>query len=405
MVMAGATSDSEPRRFFMRRWIHTLTALLILAAVPTLALSPGNDVMVPAAGRNAPWVTDLYVMNPGTSAVNVTVYWLKRGEAHPSPSVSISFLLAAGETEVMDDVILNDFGITKGDGAFLVQTSGGDVIVNSRIYATDGSATFGQGFEGVPAWALTQEDDSTDVVGLTQGFGFRTNVYAIAGSEGASIDFGLMDPTGAEIGTAELTLGAYEPYLKRITRLFSGLGNFRDGTLHVEVTSGSAVAGASKVDEMSDDPTTLEPALAGGGGIDGTYQFAIYDSIDFASGGNIVISGGDVTFISGTYINYDKGSDPEEPDCPVIFQFDLEDSVPVEDFDPATGGVTFVEDYTPDSGVLTFTFEFTVENNQSIEGTVAAEGEDFPSDPDPEFDESGCNGAFPDLDLLGGKSD
>jgi hypothetical protein len=44
--------------------------------------------------------------------------------------------------------------------------------------------------------------------------------------------------------------------------------------------------------------------VSGSGGIDGTYQFALYDSLLFAAGGNIVISGGQVTAIVGTYFNW-----------------------------------------------------------------------------------------------------
>jgi hypothetical protein len=382
----------------MTRKLLTSIFLMALAAAPALALSPGDFVIVPAAGRGAPWGTDLYVMNPGTATVDVTVYWLVRDQANPSPA-SISFSLPGGETEVLDDVIFNDFGLSEGNGAFLVVADGGEVIVNSRIYASDGTATFGQGFEGVPDWAATPAGSATDVVGLGQNSSFRCNVYATAGETGAVINFSLHDPQGAVLASVGLALDPWEPYLKRVNQLFPGLANFGDGTLHAEVTSGLAVVGASKVDNASTDPTTLESAATGGGGggIDGTYQFALYDSRLFAAGGNIVISGGQVTAIVGTYFNWDK-LDGTEPACPLLFQWGQGlTPAPVADF---ADGVTFSDSYQPsDSGVMTWTVEFVPGDGPSLEGQVTAVGSEFSGQ------DAGCNGDFPALVLHAGKTD
>jgi len=359
----------------MTRRLLTSIFLMALAAAPAVALSPGETVIVPAAGRGAPWVTDLYVMNPGSATVDVTVYWLVRNQANPSPA-SISFSLPGGDTEVLDDVIFNDFGLTTGDGAFLVIADGGEVIANSRIYASDGTATFGQGFEGIPDWAATQSGSSTDVVGLTQNAGFRSNVYATAGPDGALIQFSLRDPQGAELAAASLALESWEPYLRRVNQLFSGLANFDDGT----------------------DPTTLESAATGGGsGLDGTYQFALYDTLLFAAGGNIVISGGQVTAIVGTYFNWDK-LDGTEPACPLLFQWGQGlTPAPVADF---ADGVTFADSYQPSgSGVMTWTVEFVPGDGPFLEGQVTAVGSEFSGQ------DVGCNGDFPALVLYAGKTD
>jgi hypothetical protein len=383
----------------------------MLVTAQALALNSGDDVLVPAAGRSEPWVTDLYVMNPGSTTVSVTVSWLIRGQANPDPD-TINFELRAGETAILEDIILDEFGFSGGsnaNGAFRVEASGA-VIVNSRIFSDDGTATFGQGFEGVPDWAATQAGQSTDAVGLTQGFGFRSNVYALAGPDGASISFSLLDPSGATVATTTLSLAAYEPYLKRVNQLFSGLENFANATLHAQVTSGSAVIGASKVDDASTDPTTLESAAtSGGGSIDGYYHFGLYDSELYASGGYIQILGGLVDDIWGTYINYDKVEDGV-PVCPLIFPWGEEFFInfapmPVEDFDPANGGVTFTEVYD-DGSSMTYTVEFTVEGNVGLEGSVTAVGEGFSSEPDEcGYVDSGCNGTFPVLVLSGGKTD
>ncbi|MCU0303228.1 MAG: hypothetical protein MUC56_04110 [Thermoanaerobaculales bacterium] len=383
----------------MRRLITALFVLvLVAAAAPSFALLGGTDIIVPAAGRGAPWGTDLYIANPGDTTVTGSVYWLVRGQANPNP-ISVAFTLAPGETAVFTDIINASFGLTTGNGAFRV-TASDVVVVNSRIFASDGSSTFGQGFEGVPTTAATQTGGTATVVGLSYNSAFRTNVYATAGAAGATASASLLDPEGNSIATANLTLGAWEPYLRRVDQLFTGVANFDDATLSVEITAGSAVFGASKVDNASTDPTTLESdaTTAGSGSVDGTYQISIYDSAFFAAGGNIVIDSGVVTQINGTYFNWDKLSGGE-PACTLQFLWGIGMSpTPLADF---ASGVTFSDSYTSTgSGVMEWTVTFTVSANMAIEGTVAAVGSDFTAP-----DELGCNGAFPALVMSGGKTE
>ena len=381
----------------MRRLIIAFVVLALVATVaPVFALNSGTDIIVPAAGRGAPWATDLYIANPGDTTVAGSVFWLVRGVANPNPA-SFDFSLAPGETGIFEDVILSEFGLASAGGAFRVMADD-TVIVNSRIYASDGTATFGQGFEGVPVPAATQTGGTATVVGLSSNASFRTNIYATAGANGSTMELSLLDPDGTSFATANLVLAAWEPYLRRVDQLFTGVANFDNATLVADVTAGSAVAGASKVDNESTDPTTLESdATAGGSGsVDGTYQISIYDSALFASGGNFVIDEGIVTQINATYFNWDKleGGDPA---CTLQFLWGLGMSpTPLADF---ASGVTFSDSYaSTGSGVMEWTVTFTVEDNLVIDGTVAAVGSDF-TDPD----ELGCNGTFPSLPLRGGK--
>jgi hypothetical protein len=178
------------------------------------------------------------------------------------------------------------------------------------------------------------------------------------------------------------------------------VANFDNATLVVDVSFGSVVVGASKVDNASTDPTTLESDATTGGSasVDGTYQISIYDSALFAAGGNFVIADGIVTEINGTYFNWDK-LDGGDPACTLQFLWGLGLSpTPVADF---ASGVTFSDSYaSTGSGVMEWTVTFTVNSNMEIDGSVAAVGSDFSAD-----DELGCNGTFPALVLKGGKTE
>jgi hypothetical protein len=399
-MVRAAIVQIGPKEAAMRRLVTTLIVLaLVASAAPAFALLPGTDIIVPAAGRGGPWITDLYVANPGETTVTGTIYWLVRNQANPSP-VSITFSIEPGATNVYEDIIFEEFDLESAGGAFSVVASG-PVIVNSRIYATEDAATLGQGFEGVPVPAATQTGATATVVGLTFTSAFRTNVYGTAGADGAMLEMALLAPDGTVIADgATMTIEAWEPFLSPVESIFSGVSNFDNATLTVDVTAGDAVVGASKVDNTSTDPTTLESdaTAAGSASVDGTYQVALYDSALFAAGGNIVIDEGIVTQINATYFNWDK-LDGGDPACTLQFLWGIGMSpTPLADF---ASGVTFSDSYTSTgSGVMEWTVTFTVENNVVIDGTVTAEGSDFTL-----AEELGCNGTFPPLNLKGGKTE
>ncbi len=386
----------------MRRWIPVLSCIIIASmAMPALALNPGDDVLVPAAARAGAWITDLYVMNPGDTTVNGNVYWLDRNMANPNPT-GVAFALEPGETMVMADVINSEFGKEEGAGAFHV-VADGDVVVNSRIYSSDGTETLGQGFEGVPAAAATKTGETTSVVGLGINAMFRTNFYALAGANGATMQVVLMDPAGDELASSALVLDAYEPYLQNANNLLNA-GNFDDGTLSVTVSAGSAVVGASKVDEESGDPTTLESSTPlGVSSVNGTYQIAIYDSEGFATGGNVVISDGEVVALNSTYTNWDKDEDSDGNfDCTMLFLMGA--GLPVTDLADFATGVDFTDSYAATgSGDFAWTLFLEASDGMSISGAIDAVGSNFPASTDPLEDQSGCNGEYPTMTILGGK--
>ena len=388
----------------MYRFVICLVAAVVLIAGPASALNPGTDVFVPAAGHSegsgsSLWLTDLFVYNPGDATVSVTVAWLPRGSDNSIPA-STTFDVAPGATLVLDDVVLQTFGVDGTFGALRV-TAATMVVVSSRVYNDQGqSGTLGQGFEGVPASAELAAGDTTEMVGLSQDSGFRSNFGAVeTAGTGSTVRFTLLDTTGATVATRDYNLQPYEPILPSITEL--GGGSFADGTLRAEVVSGSAIVFASKVDNTSGDATTLEAWWQGGGGVAGagTYQFAIYDTALFAAGGYMTVTDDQVTALVGTYFNWDKVDAQQQSVCQWLFPFgDLISSVAVTEF---ASGYTWQETYT-ELGTMTWTLTFAMgSDGMSFEGTMDATGSDFPTD---DAVLNGCNGDFPTLTIRGGLS-
>ncbi len=128
---------------------------------------------------------------------------------------------------------------------------------------------------------------------------------------------------------------------------------------------------------------------------DGTYHFAVYDSLAFASGGNLVIADGVVEAINGTYFNFDEVDGGGDSECTLFFLWGPGlNPTAVDDF---ASGVQFVDSY-PDGSEMTWTLSFSIEDNVGFSGTLSAAGASFTGA------DFGCNGSFPTLIIEGGKS-
>jgi hypothetical protein len=385
----------------MHRLITVFACFALLTASSALAISPSDDLLIAAAARTSRWTADMYITNTGGTDVTVSVMWLERGQANPTP-VTRTFELDAGQTLVLNDVIANNFGMNSATGAFRITAPGGEVTANLIVYTGAGSpdGTYGSGFEAIPASSATS-DGVTTLSGATLNDSFYTNVFATAGANGVTMNLDLLDPDGDSLGTTvQLELDPYEPWLSAVSDLWN-VGNFDDGTVRASVTEGSMVMLGSKVDRLSKDPTTLEQAFgAGGGSVDGIYQFSIWDG-SFAAGGEMIINNGVVEAIYGTYMNEQKVDGQGEPECGYVMLWGHDfSSAPVEDF---ASGFEFTDDmyheqYWPEGGDIHWTVTFSIDDNIGFTGTIGAEGSDFIGA------DTGCNGVFPQLVLYGGKS-
>ncbi len=266
----------------MRRWIG-LFVVVVMVAVPTLAMHPGTEIVIPAAGRGngaggSLWVTSLNVLNPGTTDVEVTIAWLVRNNPNSTPQTTTR-VVPAGSALVLDDAILDLFGMQSAGGAFLL-TADSPIVAAAGIFNRAGGKEFGQGFEGMPTAVAIEAGQTTHTVGIANNGDYRTNFFIADGSgNGTEVLVEVVDGDGVVVGSRTYTLGANEPILKGVSDLVAG--NVDSGMLRFTVNSGKAFVGSSRVNQGTGDPLTLSAWWqCGGGGESSGYAPASLAGLD-----------------------------------------------------------------------------------------------------------------------------
>jgi hypothetical protein len=257
-----------------------IVSMMAATASVAVALNPDDELWIPAAGRGPGssgsfWMTDLYVMNIGPESVTVEISWLER-DADNSDAESVEFEIGAEGTLVLEDVISTVFGEETASGAFHVEvveeepgkslaTDEERLIASARIYNLNGDETFGQGFEGIieDAAISADDEDPTHAVGVSDNGAYRSNWYGLniaVDDEDLPVEaevlVEVLDLSGEVLASATFTMAPYAPLLRPVADL--GAGDFDNATLRFTMLEGEGIFGASKVDELSNDPTTLE---------------------------------------------------------------------------------------------------------------------------------------------------
>jgi len=368
-----------PARFSRRPWAAGIRALLWLVAVPSAtALSPGTELLVPAAARTGPWTTDLYLLNLSDRTTEITLEWLVRGQPNPDPAL-VRLSLSGNESRVLEDVVRTGFGLERGRGALRIVSSA-DIVATCRIYAADDNGTYGQGFEAVRAEDATGAGTWTHVLGLSSTDDFRANVYAVAGADGATVQLALIDPAGSQVAETELTLGTHEPYLEPLTTVFP-IEVLDQATLLVHVTAGSVVVGASKVDNITSDPTTLaswvpgvvDPLMAGS-------YFGVVSEPDSAASGGVTVRLDGSGHVVGIELSYPSAT------CSALLTAGQDLSATPLSLSELAAGHGFVSTY-PGGGTMEWSLRLEAQaDGPNLAGSLTATGSGWTGDLSP------CNG-------------
>jgi hypothetical protein len=245
----------------MHAWTRWLAVALVVGSsvVPVGALTPGTDLVIPAAARGdgeagSVWISSLYVSNPGDAPATVSLFWVHRSAALAAPD-PVTFDLQPGTTEVLDDPILELFGLDEATGAFRVQADR-EVVVSSAILNRAGGVEFGQGFEAVAVDMAIRPGNPGTAVGVTHTDAKRSNVYLmdVSGS-GSFATVEVFDADGVLQARRDFGLGPWQPVLQGLDVL--DVVDLAAGTVRISVAAGAVVGGVSRVDNLSGDPVTF----------------------------------------------------------------------------------------------------------------------------------------------------
>lgn len=280
---------------------------LLAAALPALAVAPATDVYLPSVGHAqgacpggicSQWRTDAWIFNPGTTAATVQIYFLQRDHENTAPTPQ-TVTVAAGETKEYVDIIYSLFNLDGVYGA-LRFVSNVEVVVTGRIYdenvqTNKGTGTAGQFFAGMSSQSAIGSGESTELVGLAQDSAslWRSNFgFVETAGASATLEVKRLDATGATLATKTYSLRAREPQQFAITDIGGPLGTNQRVTIKVTGGSGRVLAFASRLDNRTGDPSTVEmttkPAVA-------AHTTGRFDGIVLTPDGTLVDGGVELT--------------------------------------------------------------------------------------------------------------
>jgi hypothetical protein len=365
----------------MRKTLAVL--FMVMVAGSALATVPGVDLYVPAVGHGtgavsggvaALWRGDVWVFNPSTTqSATVDIFLLLRNQANPNPAVR-RITVTAGETRYLPDIVFNNFGLDGTYGGLRI-VSNIPVVVSGRSYDANvtvvnkGQGTVGQFFSGVPASLAIGLGESTDIIGLDQD-GFQTSGLwrsnlAFVETTGNPVDLTVsrIDSNGTQVGSITQHLEGRQ--VSQINYVITTIVNTTDTNQRIRVTvtggSGRVITNASRMDNRTGDPATIESVMVY---MSGRFEGVVLD----ASGGTRVdgglqlqIGGGAVTTYSGV-TGIPCGADSYTLD----FSPDSGTSIPIN---AAGTFVTTVSIPYTDLSTTIFTTNWTLTGARAKDGT------------------------------------
>ena len=365
----------------------TLLALfMVMVAGSALATVPGVDLYVPAVGHGlgvvsggvqAWWRGDVWIFNPSaTQSATVDIYMLLRNQGNPNPA-SRRITVNPGETRYLPDIVYNTFGLDSTYGGLRI-VSTIPVVVSGRSYDANvtvvnkGQGSAGQFFSGVPASLAIGLGESTDIIGLDQD-GFQTSGLwrsnlAFVETTGNPVDLTVarIDSNGTQVGSITQHLEGRQ--VSQINYVITAVVNTTDTNQRIRVTvtggSGRVITNASRMDNRTGDPATIEMV---GGGREGTYVCKV-DKTSFDTPITLTVAGGAVTAFDATILFTDE----DVPSCTGGELLQLAGPLPQAVFYDETGAFSFVVS-DPDVGGVGVSLQLsgTITVTGHLTGTAA----------------------------------
>ncbi len=223
---------------------------------PVIASLPGQG------GTN--FVTDVRVLNTGSSVATVTIDYYREGAGgQSSPTASATVPIAAGEQLVVADIVVNVFGLSAEKGGVII-TADQPITAGARIYNDQtgaGEGTLGQYQAGL---VLSHGWPAGNVIFLENvaagtGAGFRSNIgWFNPNPSAVEVTFTASDTSGSMIDSITATAGPFEMQQANVGALFSGLGDYGDHYISYSTTGGQNLfVYGSVVDNVNGDASYI----------------------------------------------------------------------------------------------------------------------------------------------------
>jgi len=273
-----------------------LIAALVALALPGFSLFRAGDIVFVLAAANAPggggtyWNTDVWVTNPNTVNVYLTIEFLPSGIGGNAANriyMDWASPIAPLATLHIPEIVKTHFSANGTSGAFVfygetIDGTAANILVNSRTYTPMdindlAKGNYGQGIPGTPWYYYidpaydTEKYDAHWIFGLDQTSAYRSNVGFVNGSQDVTINvkLELYDSAGAKVGeSAVRDLGPLAHF--QIPAILSANFGITDGSnysLKVTISStapenpvfpAALFVYGSKVSNGTGDPTYLE---------------------------------------------------------------------------------------------------------------------------------------------------
>jgi hypothetical protein len=204
------------------------------------------------------WVTDLRIFNAGTAQTPATLTFYPMG--NPSAAMTREITLDGGEIEVLNNVLVNTFGVTTTAGGSIVITTPEEtsLTATARTYNQTANGTYGQYIPGVTvAESIGVSDRALQVLQVEQSTRFRTNIGLNETSgKPVTVEVSLITPDS--LSTPVVTLGLQANEFRQVGLVEFGLPDaVYNGRVTVKVIGGEGrvTAYGSAIDQITQDPT------------------------------------------------------------------------------------------------------------------------------------------------------
>ncbi|HEX6085668.1 MAG TPA: hypothetical protein VF266_14150 [Thermoanaerobaculia bacterium] len=204
------------------------------------------------------WVSDLRVFNAGDTATPATLTFYPMG--NPAGAIAREITLAPGEIEVLNNVLVNLFGLTTDAGGSIVITTPAETALTAtaRTYNQTSSGTYGQFIPGVTvAESISVDDRALQILQVEQSSRFRTNIGVNETSgKPVTIEVSLIMPDSFVTPVVTIPLAANE--FRQIGLVDFALSEaLYNGRVTVKVIAGEGrvTAYGSAIDAITQDPT------------------------------------------------------------------------------------------------------------------------------------------------------